>query len=111
MESRTIEYEGNGIKARVVVTAANVLQGLKRTRLRNQHDPIDGTPEEVIIAQIFTYPDLVAAAKSIEIDGQPVDLDFEQFAALPEVLVLQWEAAVYELNPHWLPQDTDEKKE
>jgi hypothetical protein len=111
MDQKIVAYDGNGITGRVVVSAANVLQGLKRTRLRNQHGPIDSTPEEVLIAQIFTYPDLVAAAKSIEIDGLDGEITFEQFAALPEALVLQWEQAVYELNPHWLPQETTEKKE
>jgi hypothetical protein len=38
------------------------------------------------------------------------DPAFDDFAALPEALVKQWEDAAFTLNPHWLPQDTDEKK-
>ena len=111
MESKIIEYAGNGITARVVVSAANVLQGMKRTRLRNAHGPLEKMPEEEVIARVFTYPDLIAAAREIEISGLDDVPTFDQFVALPEVLAIQWEEAVYALNPHWLPQADDEKKE
>jgi hypothetical protein len=111
MDSKVIEYAGNGITGRVVVTAANVLQGMKRTRLRNARGDMKDQPEEVIIASVFTYPDLVAAARELQISGIEGDPTFDQFCQLPEAFVMPWEEAVYQLNPHWLPQGDDEKKE
>jgi hypothetical protein len=111
MDSKIVEYSGNGIEARIVVSAANVLQGMKRTRLRNARGDLEGKAEEVIIASVFTYPDLMAAAREISISGIEGDPTFDQFCQLPEAFVVQWESAVYDLNPHWLPQDTDPKKE
>jgi hypothetical protein len=111
MDSKIVEYSGNGIEARIVVSAANVLQGMKRTRLRNARGDLEGKAEEVIIASVFTYPDLMAAAREISISGIEGDPTFDQFCQLPEAFVVQWESAVYDLNPHWLPQGNDEKKE
>jgi hypothetical protein len=111
MDSKVIEYAGNGVTGRVVVTAANVLQGMKRTRLRNAHGPLEGIAEEVVIASVFTYPDLVAAARELQISGIEGEPTFDQFCQLPEAFVMPWEEAVYALNPHWLPQADDEKKE
>jgi hypothetical protein len=111
VDTKVIEYAGNGLQARVAVSAANVLQGMKRTRLRNARGDLDGKAEEVVIASVFTYPDLVAAAREISISGIEGEPTFDQFCQLPEAFVIQWESAVYDLNPHWLPQDTAEKKE
>jgi len=110
VDSKTIDYSGNGITAQVVVGAANVLMGMKRTRLRNEYKHTGDDAEEIVIARVFTYPDLIAAAHKIIIDEVEGVLTFDQFVALPEAFVIQWESAVYELNPHWLPQVDDEKK-
>lgn len=109
MDSQTIEYEGHGLTARIVVTAATVLQGAKRTRLRFEGDG-EKDPDRRLV-RLFVYPDLIASARSIEISGIEA-LDFDQFLQLPEDLVRQWEDATFTLNPHWLPpSETDEKKE
>lgn len=40
-------------------------------------------------------------------DPIPVDLPFpfEYFLQLPEPIAILWETTVYELNPHWLPEE------
>lgn len=113
MESKVIEYSGNGIEARVVVTAANMLQGMKRTRLKPNHgdQELQGMDNDALILRVFQYPDMVAAAKEISINGDTTEPTFARFLELPEVFAHQWEDATYELNPHWLPRDDDEKKE
>jgi hypothetical protein len=97
---------------RLVVRSANVEVGFIRTMMRNktiEEDKargelqVDDLPElsrRVMHTQI--YPSLMAAVIEHEgFDHWP--LTFEEFYDLPEGIEPLWEAAVYELNPHWLP--------
>jgi hypothetical protein len=108
VKTQTIEYNDGEIKARIIVSEATALQGMKRSRLAFEAGAIDDP--DVRILRGFYYPALIAAARQIEIEGVLGDPAFDDFAALPEALVKQWEDAAFALNPHWLPQDTDEKK-
>ena len=108
MKTQTIEFNNGEIKARIIVSEATALQGMKRSRLAFEAGAIDDP--DLRILRGFYYPALMAAAKQIEIEGVLNDVTFDDFAALPELLVKQWEEAAFALNPHWLPQDADEKK-
>jgi len=37
-------------------------------------------------------------------------MEFDEFAALPDAFLLEWEAAARELNPHWFDVGAGEKK-
>ncbi len=72
------------------------------------------------VIRFFTYPACLAATASIENPKSYTDADdkshpfvgkklvpevtLEEFMELPEAMVLMWEEAAYELNPHWVPQ-------
>jgi len=38
-------------------------------------------------------------------------ISYDDFAQLPEQLVMLWETAAYDLNPHWLPEIEGEEAE
>lgn len=111
MKTKEIQFEQDGFKASVVVAEANVLRGTKRTRLRIDGSNSEEKDRDRQIVRLFIYPDLLAAAVTIDINGAEGDPPFDDFLNLPELLVAQWEDAVYALNPHWLPNEDTEKKE
>lgn len=112
MKTQTIEFDNGAVKARIVVSEASVLQGVKRTRLKYEAGDIDKiTDPDLKLVRLLIYPELLAAARSIEIDGVLGDPSFDDFCQLPEPLAKQWEDAAFTLNPHWLPGEADEKKE
>lgn len=80
---------------------------------------VEGISHRVVA--IYTYPACIAATVAVEnletytgADGEEhpftnglelkADLSLEEFLELPEALVLMWEGAAYELNPHWAPR-------
>lgn len=109
IEPKRIEYERDDLKAVVTVYPATALIGLRRTRISTQQAAIDEPDADRRLLRCALYPDLIACAR-VEIDGTETALDFDSFAALPEPLVIEWERAVYEVNPHWLVKAADEKK-
>ena len=40
----------------------------------------------------------------------PSEMNLDEFLALPEALVIVWERAVYECNPHWMPVSEEEEE-
>lgn len=103
-EKLRFEDEGLGLDVRLSISQATVLMGMKRSRLKREG--IDAADEDIDrhLLRIFTYPDLSAATVAIE--GLP-DFDFEAFLLLPDSLIARWEDAVYRLNPHWLPTESE----
>jgi len=101
LDTRTVEVED----VKITVTEASILIGMKRGRMKaealNKPDP---NPDRQILA-VVTYPDMIAPVTLIEGMELPT---FDEFLALPESLIDQWGAAVYALNPHWLPQTDGE---
>lgn len=62
------------------------------------------------LAARILYPDLIAC--TVEADGLDAEaLTVESFLELPDQLTGAWEAAVYALNPHWLPGPKPETKQ
>jgi len=107
-ETRTLSLDG----ITLTVSAATVLIGMRRTRLQVEGRSAEETDPDRTLLRLYTYPDLVAA--TVEAQGIPWPLSFEDFLELPDRLAAQWENAVYALNPHWLPgggETAEEKKE
>ena len=105
-ETRIVERGESPDRVRIVVARANVRRGMIRTRLKAEAQQSGETDPDLLILRLFTYPDLVASA--IEIDGLDWPMTFDTFLDLPETLVIDWESAAYDLNPHWLPTPPDE---
>lgn len=102
------------------------MTGMKRALLRGQANAYlraldeeagDGDSDTTSVDALATvllarvvYPDLVACV--VEAKGLDVsELDVAAFSELPDSLVDAWEAAVYELNPHWLPSASADEEE
>lgn len=107
-ETRTLERDG----VRITVAPATVLIGMRRTRLQVEGRSAEESDPDRALLHLYTYPDLIAA--TVEAEGIPWPISFDDFLTLPDQLAAQWENAVYELNPHWLPgggEPAEEKKE
>lgn len=123
----TFQNEQDGW-ARIEVCRANGIIGMDRSRMQFEAAQAmqSDTPTAVRLLRSISYPDLIAPVVKIEgkIQVEQGDevvmldlsegLAFEQFALLPDDLILAWESAVYRVNPHWNPasepQDFTEKK-
>ena len=105
-ETRVVEYGDGPDRVRIVVARANVRRGMIRTRLKAEAQQAGETDPDLLILRWITYPDLTASA--IEVDGLEWPMSFDQFLDLPEPLCIDWEAAAYDLNPHWIPTPPDE---
>lgn len=61
------------------------------------------------LLRMYTYPACVCSVDKIE-NLDPTkkelspDISIEDFLELPDALVMIWEQAAYEANPHWLPR-------
>lgn len=125
MKTKTITHDGQGQPLKVTVREATSLDGMKRSLLINEaiaeiRDGQQGEPSDniEIMARSFlrryTFPNCLACV--LETEGLSLDLDFEEFANLPDVFVGKWEQAALELNSHWQLQasekdeETEEKK-
>lgn len=132
-----VVWENDREKITLRLTEANVIRGIRRSRIVNDMrdaisaDAEDESPEgvekmsfEEKLVRIYSYPtcigSIVEATVEAKIDPETsepfelealdlVDLSFEQFAGLPESLAVVWEEASVKLNPHWLPQGQDSK--
>ncbi|MFH1555138.1 MAG: hypothetical protein ABII76_09785 [Pseudomonadota bacterium] len=98
----------DGTPVRIVVTEAHALEGMKRARLAAHAERENEHEEDVdrAILHMLVYPPLIAA--TVEAEGIPWPLTFEQFLELPDTLMRPWEDAVFGLNPHWIPKSDEE---
>lgn len=61
------------------------------------------------LLRMYTYPACVCSIDKIE-NLDPAkkelspDISIEDFLELPDALVMIWEQAAYDANPHWLPR-------
>lgn len=97
LETRVVEFAPN---IAVTVSASNGLIGAKRSRLKQE--ALAETDVDRRFLRFVSYADVVAATPA----GQGFEqwpLTFDAYADLPEAWLIAWEAAVYALNPHWLP--------
>ncbi len=90
-----------GEDMKLVVSQANGLIGARRSMLRARAIDAGGDNEEeaALFLRTVVYPDLVAPV--VEAEGVAWPISFEEFVELPEPFLIEWELAVYELNPHW----------
>lgn len=101
MQTAVVEFKGDGLEVRLTLSAATVLQGFTRTRLKLEADKAGESDPDRLFLRSWLFPDLCAATVAAE--GIPWPLDFETFLTLPDGLAMAWEAATYKLNPGWLP--------
>ena len=86
----------------VTVHEANGVMGMRRHRVRYEQSQVKDDDPDSRLLRLTSYPDMVACADRV--------IPFDEFAALPDAFLSQWEAATYELNPHWSDVGSSEKK-
>lgn len=106
----------------IVAGPSNLRMGMRRSLLieeqrKHVEQYKDENPELLALdylalelLRVQMYPSLVAAVISQE-GFEKWPITFEEFLELPEELGIKWEAAVGELNPHWIPQAPVELEE
>lgn len=115
MQDKTLEITVDNISAQIMVMRATVLIGFKQQRIKeeakivlNGKKNVDAGDIDRYLIHQFLYADVAACTTgTLIIDGEqtawPPDLDV--FLSLPDDLVAQVQEAVYQINPHWLPEE------
>lgn len=94
----------------ITVRQATVLDGMRRGRLIGEGLNAEESDPERKIARVALYPAAMAALVTLISGSSPErgrEMAFDDFCSLPEAVVEAWLAAVYELNPHWQPGETE----
>ncbi len=133
-----VDKSGEPLQVELDCIPATAFVGMKRSILRrnamawyartispNGADTSDEGGDEVVqevptgvdaeaLAYIasMSYPDLLSC--SVNVSGlELADMTVDEFKDLPDLLIANWENAVYSQNSHWLPggDDDDAKKE
>ncbi len=108
----TVEGDVHGRRIRITTAPATVLAGMRRARLQEAGRRAAEDDPDRLILRVIVYPDLLAGSAQIEVgppDGELAPAaagwpDFETFLDFPDGLAGAWERAVYDDNPHWLPE-------
>jgi len=129
-------YRMGLVHSSLIDSARERLFPKKKTEQDKEKKPEPPRYDEDYWIGLFSYPALCAGtvkgvialtpkAYTTVVDGQSMEVSgcsqynldlhnhitWEQYEDLPEELVTQWENAVFELNPHWLPaKPKDEQK-
>lgn len=121
MNSAVIEYTENGQTISLTVVRATGKIGMARSIMTfKAYEANKNEPDEALrVLRSSMYPSLIApviassgqitvydpAAEGGErvVDIGKWPISFEDFASLPDGLLVEWEAQVYRLNPHWNP--------
>ncbi len=126
LQQRSVTYESGDVKIALIVSEASALTGMKRALLRGRAsaylDSLNNAADEdnaddsralspldlsaITLMARIVYPDLISAV--VEADGLDLAMSVDDFCNLPDSLVDIWEVAVYQLNPHWLPSQSDD---
>ena len=107
MRKKTMDFDNGELRATIIVREARLVDGMERGKLIGQAFENRRQNEMEQTVQVVIWPNLVAGTHqaNIELDGQTQEWPkFETLLELPETLVQQWLEAVFELNPHWQPQ-------
>lgn len=72
---------------------------------RDSAAPVDLHVASLRVLRTMMYPSMIAAVVEQKgfTDWPP---SFEEFKMLPEMLIVDWEVATFDLNPHWRPAET-----
>lgn len=105
-----IHYDDGAVSAELEIRQATTLDGMKRTRLLVEADGLGNLDVDLLVLHTL-YPSLVVCTSGeIKREGQPLDWPptFDQFLSLPEALSVKWEAAAFDMNPHWRPEGAED---
>jgi hypothetical protein len=113
LKQRVVHYADNSWDVTLTITEATSRVGMHRALLIEQaraEETKKDVPASLIDAasqllHTVLYPSMIAA--TVEATGfAKWPITFEEYADLPEQLVMQWEDAVFSLNAHWRPKSS-----
>jgi hypothetical protein len=109
VDTKEVSFKKGNSEWHVVISEATALIGMRRSVARSAAQVIQDVDPASAVLRKITHPDLVAAV--VEAGGfEAWPVPYDEFAALPDRFVMEWETAVYELNPHWLPGPDDDEE-
>lgn len=115
MKTQTVEFNDDGVQARIVVRRCTGLDGIRRGQMIEEAHQTADTDIAVHIARIAIVPLLLSATDQAVIVAGETTLSWpitaESLQDVPEALLDEWMAAIYDLNPRLDPnRSADEKK-
>ena len=115
MKTLTIEFNQDGIQARIEVRRCSGLDGIRRGQMIEEAHLVEDTDITLHIARIAIVPLLLSATDQaiIMVDETtlPWPISAESLQHVPESLLDDWMSAIYDLNPKLDPnRSIDEKK-
>jgi hypothetical protein len=114
MRERTVIYKDDSYDVEIVVRQATLRQSFVRTKMYSrekaqmkardaevQSDPL------MMWTAFRALPDCLGATVEIrnldkEKQQLSTELSFDEFLELPDALIIMWQEAAYECNPHWV---------
>jgi hypothetical protein len=118
MRSIEVKYDDGETRAALTVRASTMRIETKHAYLLEQarRQPVEDPVEAIM--QYYAVPDFLACTdgtitigdKTYAVENVREPLPLAVFADLPKRLADDWNKAVYELNPHWLPVEQVEAK-
>ena len=104
----------DGTAVTIVISAADILIGMRRTRLLMEAQRATDIDIDVTLVR-FLYTDVAAAMTRFQPNGSEagsvLPIPFETFIRLSDTTGAQLEQAVYRLNPHWRPVTRGEQED
>jgi len=121
VRERTVVYRDDDYDVEFVVRQATTSDGIKRQALMAEQwkaMPREARARTLVETwmPIRCYPSLMVATITVKnADGAKtklaVPLPYAEFLELPDALVTLWQGAVFEVNPHWVPELIAPKEE
>jgi hypothetical protein len=111
MSNKIVRFEFAGRLIELEIGPATVEMGMRRSMLLSQargdaEPQADDDPTLALARHLLRtiyYPTMIAAVvRQSGFDHWPIS--YEEYAALPEPPVIEWEEATFALNPHWKPR-------
>ena len=103
MKTLTIEFNQDGIQARIEVRRCSGLDGIRRGQMIEEAHLVEDTDITLHIARIAIVPLLLSATDQaiIMVDETtlPWPISAESLQHVPESLLDDWMSAIYDLNP------------
>ena len=125
MRTRTVAYKDDGYDVELVVRQMSLGGGFRRLALRSREaarfkerfkEPGEDAANYLQLHWVahFMLPACLGATEIKNLDADKIqvldEMDLDDFLALPEAMVILWENAVYECNPHWMPRMKEDEQ-
>lgn len=108
-EPEIVKFDDGKVQAEVRVHRATLLDGVRRSRLIETGKAADEKDIDRWLLRVMIYPDMASSSEGWY--TQPGSSEqkvwpppFEDLAGLPDDLGIAVQAAVYRVNPHWMPK-------